>query len=155
MRPQETAPLESTPDAPLPGAIPGDLIGPFEVTLPAALDAPAAARAAVCGWISGHVSETMLADAQLLVAELVANSVRHADAPADAVVSVRAHVRADVLCLEVEDRGSSGSIARRAPDLQHGGGFGLNLVEVVSRRWGVNRDVGTRVWAEIAFPAAA
>jgi signal transduction histidine kinase len=97
----------------------------------------------------------MLADALLLVSELVGNSIRHADAPADAVISVRAHVRADVLCLEVQDRGRTGSIARRAPDLQHGGGFGLNLVDAVSRRWGVNRDVGTRVWAEIAFPAAA
>ena len=86
---------------------------PFEVTLAAAPDAPAAARVAVGAWMAGHVSETMLADAQLLVVELVANSVRHADAPADAVVSVRAQVGADVLRLEVEDRGSSGSIARR------------------------------------------
>jgi serine/threonine-protein kinase RsbW len=153
MRPQQTGPLESTPGASPTGATPGDLVGPFEVTLAAALDAPAAARAAVCAWMAGRVSETMLADAQLLVVELVANSVRHADAADDAVVSVRAQVRADVLRLEVEDRGSSGSIARRAPDLQHGGGFGLHLVEILSRRWGINRDVGTRVWAEIAFPA--
>ena len=155
MRPRQMSGPPPTWAAPSPGAIPGDLAGPFEVTLPAALDAPAAARVAVGAWMAGHVTETMLADAQLLVVELVANSVRHADAPADAVVSVRAQVAADVLRLEVEDRGSSGSIARRAPDLQHGGGFGLNLVELLSRRWGVNRDVGTRVWAEIAFPAAA
>jgi hypothetical protein len=71
------------------------------------------------------------------------------------VVSVRAQVAADVLRLEVEDRGSSGSIARRAPDLQHGGGFGLNLVEALSRRWGVNRDAGTLVWAELAFRVAS
>jgi serine/threonine-protein kinase RsbW len=156
MRPQQTAPRQPTLEASPPGASPSDLVGPFEVTLAAARDAPAAARAAVSAWMAGHVSETMLADAQLLVAELVANSVRHADAPADAGVSVRAHVRADVLCLEVEDRGSTGSIARRAPDLQHGGGFGLNLVEMLSAQWGVNvnRDAGTRVWAELAFPAA-
>jgi len=104
---------------------------------------------------TGRVGEKMLADALLLVSELVGNSIRHADAPADAVISVHAHVRADVLCPEVQDRGCTGSIARRAPDLQHGGGFGLNLVDAVSQGWGVNRDVGTRVWAEIAFPAAA
>jgi serine/threonine-protein kinase RsbW len=154
MRPQQMSGPPATREAPPPGAIPGD-VGPFEVTLPAVLDAPAAARVAVGAWMAGHVTETMLSDAQQLVVELVANSVRHADAPADAVVSVRAQVAADVLRLEVEDRGTSGSIARRAPDLQHGGGFGLNLVEAVSRRWGVNRDVGTRVWAEIAFPATA
>jgi serine/threonine-protein kinase RsbW len=155
MRPHEMSGPPPTREAPSPGATPGDLAGPFEMTLPAALDAPAAARVAVGAWMAGHVTATMLADAQLLVAELVANSVRHADGPADAVVSVRARVAADVLRLEVEDRGRSGSIVRRAPDLQHGGGFGLNLVETLSRRWGVNRDVGTRVWAEIAFPATA
>jgi anti-sigma regulatory factor (Ser/Thr protein kinase) len=140
--------------APRPGTIPGDLIGPFEVTLAAALDAPAAARAAVCAWMADHVSETMLADAQLLVVELVANSVRHGNAPPDAVVRVRAQIGADVVLLEVEDRGTAGSVTRRAPDLEHGGGFGLQLVEALSRRWGVNRDAGTRVWAELAFPGA-
>jgi anti-sigma regulatory factor (Ser/Thr protein kinase) len=154
MRPHEMAPPMSTPEAPRPGTIPGDLIGPFEVTLAAALDAPAAARAAVCAWMAGHVSETMLADAQLLVVELVANSVRHGNAPPDAVVRVRAQIGADVVLLEVEDRGTAGSVARRAPDLEHGGGFGLHVVEALSRRWGVNRDAGTRVWAELAFPAA-
>jgi serine/threonine-protein kinase RsbW len=150
MRPQQTRPPESRREAPPPGATPGDLAGPFEVTLPARLDAPAAARVAVSAWMAGNVSETMLADAQLLVAELVTNSVRHADAPADAVVSVRAQVGAGVVRLEVQDRGRSGTITRRAPDLQHGGGFGLNVVEMLSARWGVNRDVGTRVWAELA-----
>jgi anti-sigma regulatory factor (Ser/Thr protein kinase) len=131
------------------------LIGPFEVRLAPAVTAPAAARVAVGAWMAGHVTETMLADIQLIVGELVANSVRHADAPADAVVSVRAQVAANVLRLEVEDGGSSGSVSQRAPDLEHGGGFGLNVVAILSRRWGVHRDAGTRVWAEIAFPAAA
>jgi anti-sigma regulatory factor (Ser/Thr protein kinase) len=131
-----------------------DLLGPFVVTVPAGVGAPATARAAVTAWISGHVSEGMLTDMQLLVGELVANSVRHADVPADATIGVRAHVRADVLYLEVEDRGNGGSIARRAPDLQDGGGFGLNVVDVLSWRWGVDRDAGTRVWAELAFPEA-
>jgi serine/threonine-protein kinase RsbW len=154
MRPHQTVPRQPE-HGPL-GMMPSGLVDPFEGSLAAGVDAPAAARAAVTAWMSGHVSETMLADTQLLISELVANSVRHADAPADAVVSVRAHVLADVVCLEVEDRGSSGSIARRAPDLQHGGGFGLNLVDMLSAQWGVNvnRDAGTRVWAELAFPAA-
>ena len=63
---------------------------------------------------------------------------------------MRAEVRGDVLRLEVADRGGGGSIARRTPDLDHGGGFGLHVVEVLSRRWGVNRDAVTRVWAELA-----
>ena len=154
MRPRQRPAAQPPQEALPPDAPARDPVGPFEMTLAAALTAPAAARVAVGAWMDGHVTETMLADAQLIVGELVANSVRHADAPADAVVSVRAQVAADVLRLEVEDRGSGGSVALRAPDLQHGGGFGLNVVEVLSRRWGVHRDVGTRVWAEIAFPAA-
>jgi serine/threonine-protein kinase RsbW len=153
MRPHQTrAPITPEP-GPL-GAIPGGMVEALEVILAAGVEAPAAARAAVTAWMAGHVSETMLTDAQLLVSELVTNSVRHAEAPADAPVSVRAQIRADVLCLEVEDGGTSGSIGRRAADLSYGGGFGLNVVEVVSRRWGVDRDAGTRVWAELAFPAA-
>jgi hypothetical protein len=35
-----------------------------------------------------------------------------------------------------------------------GGGFGLNLVEMLSRAWGVDRDGSTRVWVEmVAGPA--
>jgi anti-sigma regulatory factor (Ser/Thr protein kinase) len=153
MRPHDTVRPQPAPELPA-GATPSGLVDPFEVTLSIAPDAPAAARAAVTAWMAGHVSEAMLADAQLLVAELVANSVRHADAAVDAFVRVRAWLGADVLCVEVEDRGTSGSIVRRAPDLQHGGGFGLNVVDALSARWGVNRDGCTRVWAELPVPVS-
>jgi hypothetical protein len=33
-------------------------------------------------------------------------------------------------------------------------GFGLNVVEALSQRWGVDRDAGPRVWAELAIPRA-
>ena len=154
MRPDQSAPPQSAPAVPAVAKWVGP-VDPLEVTLAAALDAPAAARAAVTDWMAGHVSRTMLVDAQLLVSELVANSVRHADVAGDAVVSVRATVSADVLVLEVHDRGTQGSIRRRPPDLQAGGGFGLNVVETLSRRWGVNRDAGTRVWVELAFAPTA
>ena len=151
--PDPTSAAERTPAASPPGAVATARGAPVELTLPTAIDAPAAARMAISAWMAGHMSDTLLADAQLVVAELVANSVRHADAPADAVITVRAEVRGDILRLEVADRGNGGSIARRPPDLHHGGGFGLHLVEVLSRRWGVNRGAGTRVWAELDFAA--
>ena len=155
MRPQHMPEPRPRRQAPPSEASVSGPVGPFDVTLAASPCAPAAARAAITAWLAGRVSETMLIDAQLLISELVANSVRHADAPADAVIHVRAHVRADVLLLDVGDRGSRGSIARRAPDLQRGGGFGLNLVETLSRRWGVRRDAGTHVWAELAPRASS
>ena len=154
MRPHQTAPPEPGPGIPA-GATWLGSVAPLEVTFAAGLAAPAAARAAVTDWMAGHVSRSMLVDAQLLVSELVANSVRHADAVHDAVVSVRAHVGADVLVLEVHDQGTRGSVRRRAPDMHTGGGFGLNIIDTLSRRWGVNRDAGTRVWVELAFHATA
>ena len=104
--------------------------------------------------LQSELGPELFEDMRLLVSELVTNSVRHADAPPDALVSVRARVSVDGVRLEVEDDGRTGSIARRVPDLQKGGGFGLNVVERLSARWGVDRDAGTRVWAEIAFAPA-
>jgi len=150
MRPDHIAGPPISRDDPPPEAIADGLLRPFEVKLVSGPDAPMAARAALRAWMAGHVGDDRHADAELLVAELVANSVRHADAAADAAISVRAHLRADALYLEVGDRGMSGSISRRAPDLERGGGFGLNVVDVLSRRWGVRRDAGTHVWAELA-----
>ena len=53
------------------------------------------------------------------------------------------------------NRANSASITRRAQDLHQGDGFGLSLVDGLSRRWGVERAVGTRVWAEIGIPVNA
>jgi serine/threonine-protein kinase RsbW len=143
------------PDAPASHAAAGGLWGPFEMTLRGALDAPATARTTVAGWMAGHVDERTLADAQLVVGELVGNSVRHADTPDGAAVSVRLKIRGDAVHVEVQDGGTRGSITRRAPDLEDGGGFGLTLVEAIARRWGVARGAGTRVWAEIALATGA
>jgi anti-sigma regulatory factor (Ser/Thr protein kinase) len=148
MRPQHVAPPE-----PLRGAGSGDAFpgGLFEMTLAGGPHAAAIVRAAVAGWMTGHVDETTVVDTQLLLGELVANCARHADTRDDDVVHVRVGIRGDTLRVDVQDGGSTGSIALRPPDLQHGGGFGLNVVDALSRRWGVARDAGTRVWAEIGI----
>jgi len=90
MRPDQKSAAERTPEAPPAGAMGACLVAPVELTLPTAIDAPAAARMAVAAWMAGHTGDTLLADAQLVVTELVTNSVRHAVAPADAVITVRA-----------------------------------------------------------------
>jgi hypothetical protein len=145
------APEESARDDPGPSGP----SGPFEVTLVGGPDAPAVARAAVAGWIADRVDEPTLADAQLLVGELVSSSVRDTDTPDGATISVRVELRGDAVHLEVQDGGTSGSIARPAGDPQHGGGLDLTLVEAISRRWGVVRGAGRRVWAEIAIRSGA
>jgi anti-sigma regulatory factor (Ser/Thr protein kinase) len=113
-------------------------------------DAGVAARAAVVTALTDRVAERVLADALLLVSELVSNSVRHAGLSADQSVRVVAGIINGVLRLEVEDPGTTGTVAARVPDLQRGGGFGLRLVEALADSWGTSREGHTRVWAELA-----
>ena len=103
--------------------------------------APRAARRAVTDCVADQVTPAVLADAKLLISELVSNSVRHSAATGQAVV-VRVGVERTRLRLEVEDSGCSGEIAPRAPDLSNGGGLGLQLVHELSERWAIERTGG-------------
>jgi serine/threonine-protein kinase RsbW len=98
--------------------------------------------------LTGHVDGRVLADAELLVSELVTNSIRHAGLAADELVRVGAAVNDGVVRLEVDDPGSTGTIAARDPGAE-GGGFGLHLVDALAHAWGVSRDGQTRVWVEL------
>jgi anti-sigma regulatory factor (Ser/Thr protein kinase) len=123
---------------------------PLEVSLPLDSRAPGAARIVMEG-LRGRVSTAVVEDAQLVVSELVTNSVRHSGGPAVEIAVVRVQLTKTMVRLEVENRGHAGVIAARAPDLRAGGGFGLNLVQALSERWGHERFAagGTRVWAEL------
>jgi len=127
----------------------------FELMLASGPAAPAAARAAMRAWMGRAPTDALLIDALMVIGELVANSVRHAHAPAGSSIGVHAEMHAGVLRLEVLDAGTSGVVTRRRPNLANGGGFGLNVVATLSRRWGVAREEGTRVWAELAPAPAA
>jgi anti-sigma regulatory factor (Ser/Thr protein kinase) len=123
------------------------------LNLRAAPDAARTARAAVCRAFRDQVSDVVLADAQLLVSELVTNSVRHGGLHPEECVHVDAGIADGVLRIEVADPGTAGTVAPRAPDMGAGGGFGLRIVASVSRAWGIHRDGQTRVWAELTCPA--
>ena len=114
--------------------------------------APGAARRVIAGWLRDRVSRPVLNDAQLVISELVTNSVRHCQASPEAVIVVRAQVTRSAVRLEVQDAGEHQQIVARPPDLQAATGFGLNLVQTLSERWGVERNPhgGTRVWAQLA-----
>jgi anti-sigma regulatory factor (Ser/Thr protein kinase) len=122
----------------------------IEVCLALDVQAPGAARSVVADCVGERVPVAMLDDAQLLVSELVTNSVRHSGASAGDGVVVRVELTRSMLRIEVEDPGSGGVIGPRAAEV--GGGFGLNLVQALSELWGVERVAvgGTRVWAQLA-----
>jgi two-component sensor histidine kinase len=86
------------------------------------------------------------------VSELVTNSVRHSGMPAGAELIVSADVTPGMVRLDVEDGGRGGTVVPHRPKLEARGGFGLNLVQALSERWGMERvaEGGTRVWAQLA-----
>jgi anti-sigma regulatory factor (Ser/Thr protein kinase) len=114
--------------------------------------APGAARIVVAECLRDRVEASVLERARLVVSELVTNGVRHGGASAPGVVVVRVGLTETMVRVEVEDRGRAGAIAPRSPDLEGGGGFGLNVVQALSERWGLERVAagGTRVWAQLS-----
>jgi two-component sensor histidine kinase len=106
---------------------------------------PAAARRLVRISLTPYVSPEGVDDAELLASELVTNAMMHGHTDAPDV-----GVDGSVARVEVAD----GSRARPAPvvgnDPSTPGGFGLNLVETLADRWGVDAcDDGKTVWFEI------
>jgi anti-sigma regulatory factor (Ser/Thr protein kinase) len=121
-----------------------------EATLACVPEAASAARTVVSRWLDGRGPPQLRDDACLLVSELVSNSVRHAAQPAGAPLRISAFAAGGIIRVEVEDRGRA-PVRRRAAD-PGTGGFGLELVELIAARWGVDHEHSTRVWFELAAP---
>ena len=123
------------------------------VELMVALDAraPGAARAFVVERLERQVVLQVLESAQLVVSELVTNSLRHGGVPGGQVV-VSVELMSELFRVGVHDSGSDAVIAVHPPDFDNGGGFGLNLVQMLSERWGVERLAagGSKVWAQLS-----
>ena len=113
----------------------------LEFTLRATRTAPREARRALSQL---QLPLPLAFDAQLLVSELVSNSVRHAGLGRDDLIRVTADWSGDRLLVHVRDggrprRGSpiSGSI-RPAPSAESG--WGLYFVDRLASRWGTSAD---------------
>ena len=123
----------------------------FELALAPTDRAPTRARAEVTTWLERKGHDGDVDAICLLVSELVTNSVRHADLTTGLPLILTASLRRATLRLEVRDEGTLGTVTRRSPAPLSATGFGLNLVEQLSRAWGVERDAhGTTVWLELA-----
>ena len=135
-----------------PAGAAGRLADGESVEVVVALDtrAPRAARAFVVECLERRVVMSVLESAQLVVSELVTNSLRHGGVPMGEVV-VSVELMPELVRVGVHDSGSDSVIAAQPPDLDTGGGFGLNLVQTLSERWGVERLAagGTQVWAQL------
>ena len=103
---------------------------------------PAARRMLVREGIDSDLEHTVC----LLTSEAVTNCVRHAGlSPEDRIV-LAARITPDFVRVEVRDPGPGFDAGVR-----HGAsGYGLRMLDMLSSRWGVDRDDrGTRVWFEV------
>ena len=95
----------------------------------------------------------MLDDALLLTSELVTNAVRHTGHSSDDPIELSVTVDPTILRVSVLDRGP-GFDPHKLPARSEDGGWGLELVERLSSRWGVDRHAdASEVWFEIDLPA--
>jgi two-component sensor histidine kinase len=82
--------------------------------------------------------------------EIVTNSVRHG-APGGAL-RLAATPKPEFLCVQVTDEGAGLVPRPGAMASDEHGGFGLFIVERLTRRWGMTReDRRTRVWFEFDY----
>ncbi|HEX5979869.1 MAG TPA: ATP-binding protein [Thermoleophilaceae bacterium] len=111
--------------------------------------APERARAwlqSAADWLPEEVERNLL----LLTCELVNNSVLHGQASEDDMIEIELRRTDTGVFAEVTDRGPGFAPKERDKDLDEPGGWGLVLVQSIAKRWGVERDGGTRVWFELA-----
>jgi anti-sigma regulatory factor (Ser/Thr protein kinase) len=133
---------------------------PFELVMSERLDlgagpsAPAKARDAIAA-LKERVGPAVLADATLLVSELVSNAVRHghADDENHHVIMYIA-LSPERLRVEVCDGGPGFDPRNPPPPRPDSGRMGLLFVDKLSSRWGVSTDDGACVWFELDRSAA-
>jgi anti-sigma regulatory factor (Ser/Thr protein kinase) len=118
----------------------------FSFQFPPADDAPAQARAAL-EVFDQILSPEVLEDLQLVVSELVTNSVKFG--PKRSITLALSVGSQGVVEGEVIDQGD-GEQAKIEMSVEPtiDGGWGLHLVDQVATRWGV-REGSTHVWFEI------
>jgi anti-sigma regulatory factor (Ser/Thr protein kinase) len=96
-----------------------------------------------------NVPVDIIDDAEIVLAELFGNAVRHARPAGDGSVIVHWRVLGEMVEVEVTDGGGPSPVRRDVEKLATGG-LGLNIVAAMSRSWGVV-DCGAErtVWASI------
>jgi anti-sigma regulatory factor (Ser/Thr protein kinase) len=121
------------------------------VVVPHDVRSASVARHHLCRDLSAHCVDDGLAnDAELLLSELVGNSVRHARPLPGGVVRVAWEIASREVVLRVTDGGSTNGhrpqASAAAPDAVSG--RGLTIVAALAARWGVEPARGGQsVWA--------
>lgn len=95
-----------------------------------------------------------LAKLELAVTEVVANAVRHSQS--DTEIRLTLTPKDGYFCVRVTDGGAGLVPQPGAMSSPPGAGFGLFILEQITRRWGMTREDGmTRVWFELDYVETA
>ena len=87
---------------------------------------------------------------ELAVSEIVGNAVRHGTSGEE--IKFAMTPKDGYLCVQVTDSGQGFVPKPGAIAAEDDGGFGLFLVERLTRRWGITREEQrTRVWFELDY----
>jgi anti-sigma regulatory factor (Ser/Thr protein kinase) len=125
----------------------------FREVFPGGEKAAGHARRVLARWLADVLEAQRLGDMQLLVTEIVANCVRHGGVGEDGRIDLQVKVDDGVVRAEVRDTGIQADPRLRTPDLSGGGGFGMVLVERMSRSWGVDHEPTVVMWFELDVDA--
>jgi anti-sigma regulatory factor (Ser/Thr protein kinase) len=117
----------------------------MDVDIERDLRAPRAARRAVDDF-GAYLDPSVVPDLKLLVSELITNSVKYGGR-GQVQLLLRSKNPGHVH-VEVVDQGVGFVPVARSRPKEDVGGWGLHLVEVLTKRWGV-REGSTHVWFEI------
>jgi anti-sigma regulatory factor (Ser/Thr protein kinase) len=121
--------------------------------LPATAASLAEARRIAYEATAGLMTAEQYGKLEIAVTETVSNAVRHAGVSEEIVLTLTP--KDGYLCVRVTDAGDGLVPRPGAISSEPGAGFGLFLVEQLTRRWGMTReDNRTRVWFEIDFDAS-
>jgi anti-sigma regulatory factor (Ser/Thr protein kinase) len=118
----------------------------YSEVLPKAPGSAAAARR-LLSRLSGQFDEERLADACLLVSELVANAVEHVSEAGE--LEVRVDLDGERLRVEVLDPGPGFTPAPRRAGAPMESGWGLHFTAQVADRWAADFHGRARVWFEL------
>jgi anti-sigma regulatory factor (Ser/Thr protein kinase) len=107
------------------------------------------ARERVVELAEPFVDGARIADLRLVISEVITNAVRHGG---EDEMLVAVTPKQGYLCVQVTDTGDGFAPRPRAYAPDEDGGFGLFLIERLTRRWGLTRENNnTRVWFEFDF----
>jgi anti-sigma regulatory factor (Ser/Thr protein kinase) len=98
------------------------------------------------------LDEDLRANVELIISELVSNSVLHGGGPEGRDLRLRIRARGRCVKGEVCDHGApTFGWQRHEPDLSEPGGLGLMIVDQLAARWGITENEAACVWFECSY----